>query len=188
MKNIGLLLLFVIGAFSFASCSQQQQARKPISQTSGSFLKESIERNKELIANEESLIDSIIKSNPKIEYLASSKGYWYHYEVKADSLEVKTPVRGDVAYFDYEVKDLLGNLIYSDVELRPQTYYVDKENIMMGLRDGIKLMKEGEKVTFLFPSHMAYGYHGDNKKIGTNEPIICTVTLNDIKAESEVKQ
>ena len=86
------------------------------------------------------------------------------------------------------MKDIKGNVIYSEVELRPQVYYVDKENIMMGLRDGIKLMNKGEKVTFLFPSHMGFGYHGDNKKIGTNEPLICTVTLNDIKPESEVRQ
>jgi hypothetical protein len=28
---------------------------------------------------------------------------------------------------------------------------------------------------------MAYGYHGDDKKIGTNEPIICKVTILSIK-------
>ena len=58
---------------------------------------------------------------------------------------------------------------------------------LMGLRDGIKLMKKGETITFLFPSHMAYGYHGDDKKIGTNEPLICTVTLNDIKLDPKPK-
>ncbi|MNY65058.1 hypothetical protein D3C86_2022700 [compost metagenome] len=31
----------------------------------------------------------------------------------------------------------------------------------------------------MFPSHIAYGYHGDNKKIGTNESLICTVTLRN---------
>jgi FKBP-type peptidyl-prolyl cis-trans isomerase len=65
---------------------------------------------------------------------------------------------------------------------------VDKQNILMGLRHGIKLMKKSEKVTFLFPSHMAYGYHGDDRRIGTNEPIICTVTLNDIKNENKTTQ
>jgi hypothetical protein len=50
---------------------------------------------------------------------------------------------------------------------------------MMGLRDGIKRMHKNETVTFLFPSHMAYGYHGDNKKIGTNESLIVTVTLRN---------
>ena len=50
-------------------------------------------------------------------------------------------------------------------------------------------MCEGnKKVTFLFPSHMAYGYHGDDRRIGTNEPIICTVTLNDIKNENKTTQ
>ena len=56
---------------------------------------------------------------------------------------------------------------------------------MMGLRDGIKLMKKGETITFLFPSHMGYGYHGDNEKIGSNEPLMCTVTLNGIKTETK---
>ena len=90
-----------------------------------------------------------------------------------------TPKKGDVAFFDYEIKDLKGNIIYSELELRPQTYSVDKQNIMTGLREGIKLMHKNEKVIFLFPSHIAYGYHGDDKKIGTNQPLICTVTLHN---------
>lgn len=184
MKKTLLLSLFLMGIV-ITSCSQQQ-ARKPVSHTSGTFMKESIKRNKKLVANEESLIDSIIKSNPQIKYIASDKGYWYHYEME-NTTDTIRPKRGDVAYFDYEIKDIKGNVIYSEVELKPQVYYVDKQNIMMGLRDGIKLMNEGEKVTFLFPSHMGFGYHGDNKRIGTNQPLICTVTLNDIKPESQVK-
>jgi hypothetical protein len=33
---------------------------------------------------------------------------------------------------------------------------------------------------------MAYGYHGDEKRIGTNQPIICTVKLNDFKPENKI--
>jgi FKBP-type peptidyl-prolyl cis-trans isomerase len=70
------------------------------------------------------------------------------------------------------------------LELKPQEYHVDKEQkIIIGLRHGIKLMHKKEKITFLFPSHVAYGYHGDGKRIGANQPIICTVTLNDFKPE-----
>jgi FKBP-type peptidyl-prolyl cis-trans isomerase len=58
--------------------------------------------------------------------------------------------------------------------------------MIMGLRHGIKLMRKKEKVTFLFPSHMGYGYHGDNRRIGTNEPLIYTVQLNDFKPENQV--
>ena len=185
MKRIFITKMLLIGLLT-ASCSHQPQAREPISRSSGTFMKESIERNKKLVASEEQQIDSIIKSNPQITYHASDKGYWYHYEIE-NTTDTIRPKRGDVAFFNYEVKDLHGNIIYSEVELRPQVYYVDKENIMMGLRDGIKLMNEGEKVTFLFPSNMGYGYHGDNKRIGINQPLMCTVTLNDIKPENEVR-
>ena len=178
MKNLSKIMLFSIIFITFLSCKQQQQARMPISRSSGTFMKESAIRNKKLIAGEEGKIDSIIKSNPKIQYIASKKGYWYHYQIKNER-DTLRPKKGDVAQFDYEIQDLKGNVVYSEVELRPQTYVVDKQNIMMGLRDGIKLMHKNEKVTFLFPSHMGYGYHGDNKRIKSNQPIICTVTLND---------
>mgnify|MGYP003603121878 FL=1 len=170
-----------------SSCKQHQDARKPISQTSGSFMKKSIARNKKLVANEETQIEALIKSKPNVKYIASTKGYWYTYVTKND-IDSLTPKKGDVAFFDYEIKDLKGAVIYSELELRPQIYYVDKQNIMMGLRDGIKLMRKNEKVSFLFPSNMGYGYHGDDKKIGTNQPLICTVTLRDFKSEAVYKK
>jgi gliding motility-associated peptidyl-prolyl isomerase len=184
MKIFKILVILIFTTLFFSSCKQQQEARRPISQSSGSFMKQSIARNKKMIAGEEDQIQAIIKSNPKIQYIASKKGYWYYYESRnlTDSL---TPKKGDIAFFDYEIKDLQGNIIYSQEELEPQIYKVDKQEIMMGLRDGIKLMRKTEKVNFLFTSHMGYGYHGDNNKIGTNQPLICTVTLNDFMPESE---
>jgi gliding motility-associated peptidyl-prolyl isomerase len=185
MKNVSKIIMLFVVFITFLSC-KQQQARMPVSRSSGTFMKESAARNKKLVAGEEGKIDSIIKSNPKIQYMASKKGYWYHYVVKNDS-DTLRPKKGDVAQFDYEIMDMKGNVVYSEVELRPQTYIVDKQNIMMGLRDGIKLMHKKEKVTFLFPSHMAFGYRGDTKRIKTNQPIIVTVTLNDFKPESKVE-
>ncbi|BCY28585.1 gliding motility-associated peptidyl-prolyl isomerase GldI [Flavobacterium okayamense] len=175
--------LYILSLFFLLTSCSNQQARKPVSYTENSFIKESIERNKKLIANEEKLIDDIIKKDTLKEYIASSKGYWYKYETKIEDV-LPNPKRGDIAYFDYEIKNLMNQIIYTKAELKPQEYYVDKENILMGLRDGIKLMKQGETVTFLFPSHMAYGYRGDTDKIDSNQPIICTVTLNEIKVDS----
>ena len=185
MKNVFKTMVVFVAIIAFVSC-KQQQARMPISRSSGTFMKESAVRNKKIIAGEEGKIDSIIKSNPKIEYFASKKGYWYYYETK-NNQDTLRPKKGDVASFDYQIMDLKGNVVYSEVELKPQTYIIDKQNIMMGLRDGIKLMHKNEKVTFLFPSHMAFGYRGDLKRINTNQPIICTVTLNDFKKEDKSK-
>lgn len=187
MKNSKLIVILFFLFALVSSCKQHQDARKPLSQASGSFMKKSIERNKKLIAGEEGQIDAVIKRNPKVKFIASSKGYWYSYVIK-NELDTLTPKKGDVAFFDYEIKDLKGNIIYSELELRPQVYYVDKQNIMMGLRDGIKLMRKKEKVNFLFTSHMGYGYHGDNKKIGINQPLLCTVTLRDFKSEADYRK
>lgn len=188
MSKFSTLIIFGFFLSILASsCKQHQDARKPISQSTGSFMKKSIARNKKLVANEETQIEALIKSKPNVKYIASTKGYWYTYETKND-IDSLTPKKGDVAFFDYEIKDLNGTVIYSELELRPQIYYVDKQNIMMGLRDGIKLMRKNEKVSFLFPSNMGYGYHGDDKKIGTNQPLICTVTLRDFKSEAVYKK
>lgn len=187
MKYTKLILLVVFITALISSCNKEQEARRPLSQASGTFMKKSAERNKKLVATEEEQIEQLIKSNPKVKYMASTKGYWYTYVIQ-NTLDTITPKKGDVAFFNYEIKDLKGNIIYSELELRPQTYSVDKQNIMTGLREGIKIMHKNEKVTFLFPSHIAYGYHGDNKKIGTNQPLICTVTLHNFISEAAFKK
>ena len=187
MNSIKNSLLVVLLACFLWSCEQNQEARRPLSQASGSFMKKSIERNKKLVASEEDRIQAVIKKNAGIEFLASKKGYWYHFS-KRNMQDTLTPKKGDVAFYDYEVKDLKGNIIYTKEETQPQTYYVDKQNIMMGLRDGIKLMRKKKTFVFLFPSHMGYGYHGDNKKIGTNIPLLCTVTLRNFMPEAELKK
>ena len=187
MKCTRLIAIAILLSGLISSCKQHQEVRRPISHSSGTFMKKSVARNKKLVATEEDLIKNVIKSNPTVSYIASSKGYWYSYEIKND-MDTITPKKGDIAYFDYEIKDLDGNIIYSQLELRPQVYHIDKQDIMTGLRDGIKLMHKNEKVNFLFPSHMGFGYHGDNKKIGVNQPLFCTVTLRDFKPESTYKK
>jgi len=178
MNYLKLSIYTLLFTVLLSSCKHHEEARRPISRASGTFMKKSADRNKKLVANEEDVIKKIIKSNPKVKYYATPKGYWFYYDER-NTNETAAPRKGDIAYFNMEVKDIKGNIIYSDSDLGPQTYYVDKQDIMMGLRDGIKRMHKNETVTFLFPSHMAYGYHGDNKKIGTNESLIVTITLRN---------
>ena len=57
-----------------------------------------------------------------------------------------------------------------------QNIFVDKEELISGLQDGIKLLKEGEVVTFLFPSYKAYGYIGSDR-VEKNQPLVYEVEL-----------
>ncbi|MFD2516844.1 gliding motility-associated peptidyl-prolyl isomerase GldI [Salinimicrobium flavum] len=179
MKKTLFSLLAILLMFSCKS----PEARKPVTQRSGDYINESIERNKKIVAAEEEQIMKIIEEDSTREYLSSPNGFWYYYNTK-DTASTVTPQFGDVVEFDYDLRTLDGRAIYSDEEIPVQSYAMDKEKLFSGLREGLKLMKEGETVTFLFPSHKAFGYYGDKKRIGTDVPVISTVTLKKITQEN----
>ncbi len=180
MKSI-LYLVFCL--FLFQGC-KSPEPRKPISRASKSFTNKSLKINKAIVKKEESYIQELIEKDSANNYLTSSDGFWYFYQTQneEDSL---TPQFGDEVEFNYNLLTLQGDTIYSRKELGERAYVIDKEEIFTGLRQGLKLMKEGETVTFLFPSHQAYGYYGDNDKIGTHVALKSTVTLNKIKPKTE---
>ena len=175
MMNKLLTIAFVL---LFFNC-KTPEARRPVSVKTGSFIDASVERNKKLNAKEQASIEKIMAQQQK-DYIASESGFWYYYNIKTESDTLKTPDFGDIVNFNYDVKSLKGQIIYSSEDLKTQTYAMDKEELFTGLREGLKLMKTGETVTFLFPSQKAYGYYGDENKIGSNTPLICEVTINSI--------
>lgn len=172
-----ILLIFIL-AIGLSSC-KSPEARRPISQKTGSFIKLSAERNKKLNAEETERIQHIIEEDTTKTFIASQSGFWYYYNTKVEK-DTITPSFGDIVNFDYHVKDFNGNNIYSEEEIHPRDYAMDQEELFTGLREGLKLMKPGETITFLFPSQKAYGYYGDKNKIGTNTPVVCEVTVNSI--------
>lgn len=174
--------LIVFSIFLLLTGCKTPEARRPVSQSTGAYIDASIARNKKLNKAEEKVIQDIIEQNPQRDYVASENGFWYFYNVK-DTTAIATPQLGDLVTFDYDISTISGDPIVSQKELGTQTYQIDQSNqeLISGLRDGIKLMKPGETVTFLFPSHKAFGYYGFKDKIGSNLPIQSKVTLNEIK-------
>ena len=175
MKNIILVVLFTL---SICLSCKSPDARRPESVQSGTFLKESAQRNKKLNELETKKIEQIIAKSED-NYIASNHGFWYSYKTKIDK-DTLMPKFGDHINFNYSVSDLSGLEIYPN---RNRSYLMEKEELFTGLREGLKLMKPSESVTFIFPSQIAFGYYGDDNKIGTNVPLICNVTLNTIKPE-----
>ena len=118
------------------------------------------------------------------DFRSSENGFWYHYNSKAENDSI-TPKFGDQLEYSYNVSDLNGNEIYSKNDIGTQYYTMDKEELFSGLREGLKLMKASENITFIFPSQKAYGYYGDDNKIGTNVPLIYNVTLKTISQNND---
>lgn len=170
-------IIIVLSVLFFISCADTEP-RKPVVRKTGTFLKESIQRNIDRIKLEEKVLALKIKKDTLNTYLESDLGFWYYY-VQKDSLNSPFPKKGDEVIFGYEVRRINDSVVYSRDVLGDIHYIVDKQELITGLQDGIKLMRKGEVVTFLFPSHKAFGYSG-SEGINPNEPLIYTVHLKEI--------
>lgn len=178
INSILVVLLLV-----FVSCSTQE-ARRPVSQKTSTIAAETIEQSKKIVALENKVIEAYIKSDSIHNFTASSQGFWYAYITKVDE-DIATPKTGEIAVFEYQISDLYDNEIYSKIDLGTKKYHVDKEDLILGLQEGIKLMKIGETITFIIPSYRAFGVTGDDNKIGINQTIKSTVTLININKNNK---
>ncbi|MCF6214522.1 MAG: gliding motility-associated peptidyl-prolyl isomerase GldI [Flavobacteriaceae bacterium] len=153
--------------------------RYPVLKKSSGNLKVTVAHNKQLVKLQDAAFRQIIIENPDKHFINSQNGFWYAF-IKQNKAATKYPTLGDKVAYTYQVTDLENNIIYSTKEIGLQSYAVDKEAIISGLQQGLKLMKEGEVVLFLMPSFRAYGVLGDRNKIKTNQPLIYTVYLKKI--------
>jgi len=147
-------------------------------------MKESVERNKILLAQEEAIIKEIMAKDSLHIYQSSASGSWFYYDIQNEKADYN-PKPNDVVTFTYNIVSLDNDTIYSMKELGIQKYKVDKQELFPGLRNSIKLLKEKETATFLFPSSLGYGYHGDNNKIGHNIPLKSTISILNIEKQKD---
>ncbi|MDV7188172.1 gliding motility-associated peptidyl-prolyl isomerase GldI [Lutibacter sp. TH_r2] len=178
--KVKILFIFII--LITVSCLNPVP-RKPITRKTSSFIEESVAFNKKMNAKEESEIKRVIALDSIYTYKTSSKGFWYTYTKKSET--VYTPKFGDELKFTYQIEDLYNNIIYSFNEVGEKSYVVDQQEIVEGLRNALKLMKENEEITFLFPSHRMYGYTGDENKIGSSQSLKVKVQLIKINKKNE---
>ena len=173
------LFLMVLGLLG----CEGPEPRRPLQMKTGR-VNSSIERSKKLLALEESVINEIIKKDSLHEYKHSKNGAWYYYVQKNNEADY-TPQPDDLVTMTYTIMDFNNDTIYTQDEIGILTYKVDKQQLFPGLRNSIKLLKEKETATFLFPSSLAYGYLGDTDKIGVNVPIKATVSLLRIEKQQD---
>ncbi|GET44769.1 gliding motility-associated peptidyl-prolyl isomerase GldI [Capnocytophaga felis] len=182
-KCIFLIIIAVLGI----ACSEKQ-ARRPISVKSGNtFLKESAEKNKKLLNSEEALIDSIIKKDTLHNFIDSQHGFKFYY-TQQNPEATYTAQFGDKVTYNYSISDINGNEIYEESKEIDYQYFVEKEELFLGLRSALKILKEGESGVFFFPSEIAYGYRGDKDKIESNQPIIAKIRVTKIEKNNNTQE
>ena len=170
-------IYYLLFSFFFCFSCKEITPRKPINQNNKTFYSSSIDRNLKIKTQQESLFKMIIEKS-KEPYYSSNSGFWYKFLKK--NYKTNQPESGDKVTFSYKIEDVNSRLIYDELTLGEVTYIVDKEDILPALREGIKVLSEGEIARFLFPSFLCYSYTGDGEKISINQPLIITINLLEI--------
>jgi gliding motility-associated peptidyl-prolyl isomerase len=167
-------IIFIIGVLLF-SCSESK-SRKPVNHGGVSALEKTVAINKLLFANEEKKMQAYMVLDTIHTYINSKKGFWYTYISK--NKKGAKPVTGNKVVFEQDIVALDGTILYAKNTLGLRNYVVDKEHVIKGVKEGIKIMREGEVVKFLFSSFVSYRMNGDSARvIDSNEPIISTIKL-----------
>ena len=137
MPSSRFFFLAVLVVAIFIGC-QGPEPRRPVEVKTGSFFKESIERTKKLLAEEEKTIQAIIAKDTANEYVSSPNGFWYYYESKNDTATY-LPRTGDQILFSYNLMTLDNDTIYSASDIGPTSHVIDKQQLFPGLQNAVKL-------------------------------------------------
>lgn len=175
------IVVLLLG-LAFIGC-RGPEPRKPVVRKTSSVNSESVEINKKINALEEAALKDYAEKDSLNTYLNSSNGFWY--AITSEGKTERKVETGDQVLFSTEILDLANNTIYTSEEIGQQSYFVDKENIVQGLRDGLKLLHEGAEATFLFPSHKVFGFSGNNDRIDNNQPLVYKIKIIKINKEHE---
>jgi len=180
--SIFILLILIL------SCTKPQVRKPIIHNSSVSVYEESIQLNKKILKQEETIFKNIIKKDSLHVYKSSPYGFWYYYNKQIKNKNLRKVVSGNSVIINYEIRDTDNNIILSQEELGSKgqnkkgdrLLKIDGEDFILGLHEGIKLMKQGEIVTFLLPSNKAFGATGLQNVIAPNQALIIKVKLKQI--------
>ena len=152
--------------------------RPPKLYKSGNFTDYSVKRNIDFNNEQDTEIFNFINKSKK-KFTRSDYGFWYHNEIKKNKSKYK-PKFGDKIFYTFECMTLNGEKQFN-FNAKQQIYRMEQQDIISGLREGFKLMSEGDITTFIFPSYLAYGLYGDSeKKIKPNTTLVYEVNVQKI--------
>jgi FKBP-type peptidyl-prolyl cis-trans isomerase len=135
--------------------------------------KELIKENKRQHAEEMSTIREFIKkSNWPMQETPTGLHYWIYENGSGESAKKDQHV-----WISYTISLLDGTLCYSADDSQPKEIHVGHDNIEIGLHEAMQLMKTGDRAKFIFPSHLAFGFTGDSRKIPQNASVIYDIHL-----------
>lgn len=165
-------IVFII--FLSASCSEEQKKDEQVDWDNN----KSSDMNRVFAEEEHQRIKSYLKRRPDWKMNTTDSGLRYMiYEQNDSGVQAQA---GLIAHVAFTIKLLDGTECYKSPAGKAETFLIERDDVEMGVHEGIKYMKVGEKAKFILPSHLAHGLIGDRDKIPMLSALIYDIHLIDL--------
>ncbi|WP_444820497.1 FKBP-type peptidyl-prolyl cis-trans isomerase [Thermophagus sp. OGC60D27] len=133
--------------------------------------------NRKLVEREQETIEKFVVEN-QLDMKSTGTGLWYRIDDPGTGELIR---KGEVVSLEYTIKLLDGTLCYDSEELGPKEFLVGRGGVEAGLEEGILMLKEGARASFIMPPHLAHGLIGDDGKIPSRAILLYNVEVVDVK-------
>ncbi|MFC3157427.1 protein involved in gliding motility GldI [Chryseobacterium arachidis] len=160
--------ILFISVLSLVSCSKNAQTHPPVGGVlSKNDLEVSKNRMKNLNTQERMLMQEWINNQP-VKYYPTQLNYW----VNTQGFDQRQRRQDNTLIsYSYDLYDFDQTKIYDEpIERRDAKFGHFDE--LKAVEDALRFIHDGEEVTLLVPSSLAYGTYGDEKKIDNDIPLI----------------
>lgn len=152
-----IIQIITLISFSFLLSCVNEPKNEPKMPTNKA-LSESFEKaNRYLSREEEESINDYVRRH-KVEMKQTGTGMRYAILKKGTGAPIR---RNEQIHVKYETYYITGDLVYTT----DKKIIVGKGGIESGLEEAILLMKRGDEAKIILPSHLAFGFLGDQNKI-----------------------
>ncbi|MCQ2321734.1 MAG: FKBP-type peptidyl-prolyl cis-trans isomerase [Bacteroidales bacterium] len=164
--------IFLLSLFA---CGDGQETQV---KTDPNALKKSMEKaNRYMVNDEEADIEDYVTRHG-LEMLSTGTGLRYCILKQGSGPLIQ---EGQTVCLEYELRSITGDLIYSSNNEGNKVFKVGDGSVESGLDEAMSYLHENDIATLIIPSHLAYGLHGDDKKIPAYSTLIYTIKIIDIQ-------
>lgn len=122
-------------------------------------------------------IDMYMK-NHGWEMSVTGTGLRYMYTKKGTGAQAKN---GSRVLLAYKIYLLDGTLCYSSETKGPKEVVVGHDNVETGLHEALQMMRVGDAMRLILPSHLAFGLTGDHDRIPPRASVMYEIEMLDLK-------
>lgn len=175
MKKVSFFIVFVWLVLLFGSCQEKPNNPSKVNETE---LKQSLEKANRYLTNEEEEDIQNYIARHHLKMISSGTGMRYQI-VKEGEGELIQP--GQTVTMEYQLKNVMGDVLYSSENEGLMTFVVGCGDVVSGLDEAMRFLHRGDVAKVIVPSHLGYGLLGDQKNISERTTLIYIVHILEVE-------